>query len=172
MQSRHTLFLFLAVVACGGATQSSSGGGDASTADAHGDTSPSGDDASSSDGAPSDSPGTSDSPAYDACMSDAGLLDYSLKACQSDGDCHIEQEQTDCCGTILYVGVSTASVSAFTACENAWVMHFPACGCDSGQTKTEDGKTTNPGAGGDAGAPQVHCTDFTSNGGVCLTYTP
>ena len=107
---------------------------------------------------------------YLACMDASGQLDASLKTCKSDTDCVIEQEQTDCCGTILYVGVRTASAAAFDACEAAWVAHFPPCGCASNQTRTEDGKTTT--IGGDAGAPQVHCTDFTMNGGICMTYTP
>ena len=107
---------------------------------------------------------------YLACMDASGQVDASLKTCQSDTDCVIKQEQTDCCGTILYVGVRTASASAFDACEAAWVAHFPACGCASNQTKTEDGKAST--FGGDAGAPQVHCTDFTMSGGVCMTYTP
>jgi hypothetical protein len=103
-------------------------------------------------------------------MDGSGQVDASLKACHADSDCVIEEEQTDCCGTILYVGIASAFVSEYTACETAWLAHFPGCGCDSGQTKTEDGKTTYPGM--DGGAPRVHCTDFTTNGGVCMTYTP
>jgi hypothetical protein len=105
-----------------------------------------------------------------ACMDASGHLDASLKACQSDTDCVIKQEQTDCCGTLLYVGVRATSAAAFDTCEAAWVAHFPACGCDSNQTGTEDGKKNT--IGDDAGAPQVHCTDFTMSGGVCMTYTP
>ena len=111
-----------------------------------------------------------DDAGYLACMNASGQLDDSLKTCQADSDCIIEQEQTDCCGTILYVGVNTASAGMFDACEAAWLAHFPACGCDSGQTKTEDGNTAAPGT--DGGAPQVHCIDFTTSGGVCMTYTP
>jgi hypothetical protein len=107
---------------------------------------------------------------YLACLSAAGQLDGSLKTCQSDSDCAVEQEQTDCCGTILYVGVNTASVAKFGACETAWVAHFPGCGCASNQTKTEDGKSSTFGM--DSGGPLVHCTDFTMSGGTCLTYTP
>ncbi len=110
-----------------------------------------------------------DEPSYAACF-DNGVLSYALKACESDSDCTIQQEQTDCCGTIEYVGVSSSFVSEFSQCEAAWVAHFPGCGCASGQTKTEDGTLTHPGQ--DAGTPQVHCTDFTMNGGVCLTFTP
>src|ERR1017187_6325705 len=100
----------------------------------------------------------------------SGQLEGSLRACQSGGDCVIKQEQTDCCGTILYVGVSSASAARFDACEAAWVLHFPGCGCDSNKMTTEDGKMTSPAV--DGGGPAVHCTDFTMSGGVCMTYTP
>jgi hypothetical protein len=129
-------------------------------------------DAPADSNAPLDAPADSplDAPAYLACMDASGQVDGSLKACHSDSDCVIKQEQTDCCGTVLYVGIASASASQFDACQVSWLAHFPGCGCDSGQTKTEDGKVTLPGM--DAGAPQVHCTDFTMTGGVCLTYTP
>jgi hypothetical protein len=152
----------IALAACGGTSVGPSENTDAGNGDARAD-GPSGDDDAAVADAPSDA-------AYLACMSASGQLDASLKACQSSTDCVIKQELTDCCGTTLFVGVSTASAAKFDVCEMAWAAHFPACGCDSGQTKTEDGKTTLPGA--DAGSPQVHCTNFTMSGGVCMTYTP
>jgi hypothetical protein len=153
----------LALAACGGTTGGLSTGTDGGT-DAQGDTSP-GDDLS--DSAVADASGEA---GYLACMSASGQLDGSLKTCQSGSDCVIKQEQTDCCGTILYVGVSSASAGMFDACEAAWVAHFPGCGCDSNKTTTEDGKTTMLGV--DGGGPEVHCTDFTMSSGVCMTYTP
>jgi hypothetical protein len=155
---RWSMVAAAALAACGGTAIDTSatdagGGDDSATADAGGD----------------DAAGDSGDMGYLACMDASGQLDDSLKTCQSDTDCVIEQEQTDCCGTILYAGVNLASVSKFGACEASWVAHFPGCGCASGQTKTEDGTVTHPGT--DAGAPQVHCADFTSNGGICLTFT-
>lgn len=161
-----TVAVGVVLAACGGTTAQPATG-DAGGSDAHSDVVQPGGDAGGGD-APSDSP--LDAPGYLACMDASGQVDASLKACKSDADCVIKQEQTDCCGTILYVGIASPSASAFDACEAAWLAHFPACGCDSGQTKTEDGKVTNPTA--DAAAPMVHCTDFTTNGGICMTYTP
>lgn len=155
MRSSLLVFLFASSVACGGAISNDS------------DAAPTGDDAGPQADA---APDTLLTPPYGACFDDNGDLNYDLKGCQSDDDCVIKEEQTDCCGTIEYVGVNTSSASEFDQCEAAWVDHFPGCGCASGQKKTEDGKTTYPGQ--DAGAPQVHCTDFTMSGGVCLTYTP
>jgi hypothetical protein len=127
-----------------------------------------GDGPSDSDSVVTDAP--DDAPGYLACMSESGQLDGSLKSCQSDADCTLKQEETDCCGTTLYVGVSKVSAAKFDACETAWTAHFPGCGCASNQTSTEDGKTSRLGA--DGGAPRVHCIDFTMNGDVCMTYTP
>jgi hypothetical protein len=95
----------VALVACGGSTAESAtptdgGGRDAQVDGASADSSP------GSDGAVVDAP--ADSPAYLECMSATGQLDGTLKTCQSDTDCVIKQEQTDCCGTILYVGVDQA----------------------------------------------------------------
>lgn len=152
----------LALVACGGAT--ADGSGDAGVRDGQTD-------ASSADGAGDD--GATDAAAdaaYLACMSTTGQLDGSLKSCHSNSDCIIKEEQTDCCGTTLYVGVRTASAAKFDACEAAWIGHFPPCGCASNQTATEDGKMSRRGM--DGGTPQVHCIDFTMNGGVCMTYVP
>jgi hypothetical protein len=152
----------LALAGCGGTAVGPNNTTDAGGGDAQAD-SPPGDDV---DAAFVDSGDAG----YLACMSASGQLDPSLKACETDTSCVIKQEQTDCCGTILYVGVSAASAAKFDSCETSWLAHFPACGCASGQTKTEDGKTTLPGT--DAGAPRVHCTDFTMSGGICMTYTP
>jgi len=160
---RWSVVAAAALAACGGSsidTSTTDGGGDDARAADGGD----------DDSATADAGGDSGDTGYLACMNASGQLDDSLKTCQSDTDCVIEREQTDCCGTILYAGVDTASVMEFGTCETSWVAHFPGCGCSSGQTKTEDGMITRPGM--DAGAPQVHCTDFTSSGGICLTFTP
>jgi len=154
MIRRFCVGFALAVMAgCGGAT--AGGPSDASPAEAAVDSGP-------ADAGP-------DAP-YLACMSASGQLNASLKTCTTDADCVIKEEQTDCCGTTLYVGVSNTQAAAFDTCEAQWVAHFPGCGCASNQTGTEDGKTGRQ--GDDGGAPQVRCTDFTSNGGVCMTYRP
>lgn len=152
-----------AVAACGGTTDgpiASTDGGPAQ-------------DAASGDGSPQADAGLTDAQGdggYAACMSATGVLDASLKHCQTDTDCVLKQELTDCCGTLLYVGVSAAAAATFAACEAAWEAHFPGCGCASNKVTTEDGKAVVLGA--DAGGPKVHCVDFTSNGGVCMSYSP
>jgi hypothetical protein len=154
------------LAACGGTTAQPAEGVDGST-DAHADGGQPGDDTGGPD-APADAP--VDAPEYLTCMDASGHVDASLKACHGDSDCVIKPEQTDCCGTVLYVGIASASASRFDACEASWLAHFPACGCASAQTNTEDGKMSYSWM--DASAPQVHCTNFTSAGGVCMTYTP
>src|SRR5262249_40129452 len=110
-----------------------------------------------------------DAPAYLACMNASGAIDPALKACKSDSDCIIKEEQTDCCGSIRYVGLASSVGSRFDVCEAAWLAHFPACGCDSGRTETEDGSFFLPGQ--DAGTMHVRCTNFTASGGMCMTLT-
>jgi hypothetical protein len=177
----NRIALVAALASCGGSTVQSASGGDGGT-DAQADAGPPGTDAGppgTDAGPPGDDSGgldapadvPLDSPAYLACMDPSGQVDGSLKACKTDSDCVIKQEQTDCCGTVLYVGIASPSASQFDACQTSWLAHFPACGCATGQSKTEDGTVTYPWTM-DAGMPQVHCTDFTMSGGVCLTYTP
>jgi hypothetical protein len=155
----------VAVAACGGSTLSPPAGGVDAGIDARGgvDAGPPEVDAGAAD-APFDAP-----PPYLACMNDTGVVAASLKACQSDAQCEIVKEQTDCCGTILYVGINGASAAAYGACQASWLAHFPACGCASAQTNTEDGVMSYPWS--DAAAPQVRCK-VTSLGSLCMTYTP
>ncbi len=161
MASRRWLGVAAVVLAaCGRSTAASTTAADGGDHDAQVDGAV-GDSAPGSDAAVVDAPG--DSPAYLACMSATGQLDDTLKTCQSDSDCIIEQEQSDCCGSMLYVGVATASAAQFGACEAAWAAHFPGCGCAAGPSKTEDGKSTALGT--DGGGPEVHCIDFTMGGG-------
>jgi hypothetical protein len=158
MASLHWM-LPLAIAACGGSTSSAAGedgGNDGPVTDAAG-----GD--TSSDASGLDAP-------YLACMSASGQLDASLKACQSDSDCTIQQEQTDCCGTTLFVGVSMTSVTAFNACQSSWLMHFPGCGCASAATMTEDGKMSYTFR--DSAAPVVQCMGADAGMGTCMTSTP
>jgi hypothetical protein len=142
----------VALAACGGSTASTGPG-----TPADGGVGGNGD-------APEDSAPAADA-GYLACMSPDGKVDPSLKSCNTVADCTIVEEQTDCCGTMLYVGLASTSASAFGACETAWVAHFPGCGCFSANTTTEDGKTAYPGS--DAGAPEVQCAS-----GTCMTYRP
>ena len=118
----------------------------------------------------SDGGNAADSPDYLTCFNASGQLDPSLKSCQTDVDCVAKVELTDCCGSILYVGVNTASVSDFNACEASSEAHLGLCMCQPNPTQTEDGQTL-PSAM-DAGGPEVRCTDLKMNGGLCKTFTP
>jgi hypothetical protein len=144
----------LVLAACGGRSEplSSNDGGNAAALEA--------------------SSAPADSPAYLTCLNASGKLDPSLKTCQADVDCVAKVEFTDCCGSILYVGVNTASVSEFDPCEASWEAHFLGpCLCQPKPTQTEDGHTLPP-LGMDASGPEVRCTDLTMNGGLCMTFTP
>jgi hypothetical protein len=106
-----------------------------------------------------------DASAYLACFSATGQLSAGLKGCQADVDCVSKVEFTDCCGSILYAGVSAVSAARFDACDKAWQAHFLGpCQCPPKGTVTEDGKMI---IGVDASSPQVHCAS-----GACMTYLP
>jgi hypothetical protein len=104
-----------------------------------------------------------------ACFSATGQLRAAIKSCQADVDCVTKMEVTDCCGTLLDVGVSASSATQFDACETAWQAHFlgrPCGPCTSPPpvAKTEDGQTVRD---VDSNSPQVRCAR-----GECMTYLP
>ncbi len=104
---------------------------------------------------------------YSLCMSTSGAIDPALKACQSDGDCQMERQQTDCCDSQLWVGVNQSSYFQLQMCEVSWATQFqPPCNC-AATGKTEDGNSTSLYGQGSS----VHCVP-TANGNQCMTSTP
>jgi hypothetical protein len=114
---------------------------------------------------------TSDSTTGDApidggrCWDEAGNWIFDDKSCGSDADCTTATHRTTCCSTEI-VGVAKSKLADFTTCEGSWSAQFPACDCPATQPTAEDGKTI------EAGTAVVHCTNFTSSGGVCMTTAP
>jgi hypothetical protein len=100
---------------------------------------------------------------YLTCMDDQGTLNGTMKSCSNDNDCVIVKEQTDCCGSQLYAGISATQQSTFATCESAWEMHEGGCACAAFGPKTEDGKLVGN------GAPQVHCV-LVGTTGSCQSY--
>ena len=157
----------LALASCGG-VDSSANAVDASARDAHApDATPVGDCGTGNDGGYG----------YLACFDERGQVRASLKTCLVDSDCTIFDHQTDCCGSLLEVGVSINRDSMFSRCEAGWIQHFPFCNCDPNARMTEDGKVFD----GESGSPlpEVHCVSSMTVGcgvpeaaHVCMTYLP
>jgi hypothetical protein len=103
---------------------------------------------------------------YDECMSASGTVSASMKSCNGDNDCRAVAEQTDCCGSLLYVGVANISSELFDACEASWASQYPPCKC-LGSAKTEDGNATAM----NGSTASAHCVS-TSSGKLCMTSTP
>ncbi len=103
---------------------------------------------------------------YDECMSASGTVASSVKSCSTDQDCQPVAEQTDCCGSVLWVGIAKLSTELFAACETSWASQYPPCSC-AAAAKTEDGKTTAT----NGSTASAHCVS-TSGGNVCMTTTP
>ncbi len=141
---RLSLVLIPLLAACGGKV-------DAPTTDAASDTGAS--DTAVSDSAPADT-------APLACVDDKGQMPLSLKACGSDADCSQSVRQTDCCGTMLAVGVHKDLAAAFGTCERARQKELPLCDCLPKPLAAEDGSLIPA-----DGAAKVRC-EF----GNCRTY--
>lgn len=84
------------------------------------------------------------------------------RACASDGDCTIVGHQLDCCGTLDAMGIAASEAAHFGSAESACRAMYPACGCDSGTVRTDDGSMPPPGSG--TSAVVVHCVSS-----VCTT---
>jgi hypothetical protein len=82
------------------------------------------------DGSPATAPmmcaGTAALPAFD-------------KTCAVDADCAAVTHQINCCGTLVALGINKRLVTAFNDAEKACAASYPACGCASQPTRTEDG---------------------------------
>jgi hypothetical protein len=106
---------------------------------------------------------------YLACMNDQGQIDASFKSCASSADCVVDKQGLSCCGTLLYVGVSAASLAEFNACDASWEAHvnYNQCECAAGETKAEDGNFVT-----DATKVQVQCANIVAGVGQCMTYVP
>lgn len=103
-----------------------------------------------------------------ACFDAKGSIPSTpFKLCQSASDCEIATHTADCCGSQVKVGVRKDQLTAFAACELAWVETLPSCGCASQGERAEDGKSSLPPA-----VVEVACVDFTSQGGICKTRVP
>jgi len=89
----------------------------------------------STDGATTSFGGTSnhDQPDCDTYFDD---LDRS---CQSAADCALVEHQTDCCGSILVMGIALSAAPDFAAVEQYCAAQFPACGCAARGLELEDG---------------------------------
>src|SRR5512138_1713743 len=77
-----------------------------------------------------------------ACESKGTTFPSLEKACLVASDCFVAQHMISCCGTRIAVGFNVASEPAFTSAETTCAMAYPGCGCASGPTKAEDGRTT------------------------------
>ena len=71
------------------------------------------------------------------------------KSCATDNDCIVKFHTIICCGTQTAWGVNAAARAAFESAETACDAAYPGCGCPTGATTAEDGKTSLAGDGSD-----------------------
>jgi len=159
MRASFAFFSACLLVACSSSSSDAGGGGDTGSgsdagADATSDT--------TTTDAVKDVPGDGV-----VCWDEAGNWIYDYKACTSDADCTTAEYRKDCCGTIEIIGIAKSRLADYPACETSWAAHFPPCNCPPAPMEAEDGKPVS-----DPTAAVVHCTNFTSSGGVCMTTAP
>lgn len=61
--------------------------------------------------------------------------------CTDTSNCVLVSHQTDCCGSILMMGINHSEESRFAALETFCDSQYPACGCASFNVSAEDGTT-------------------------------
>jgi hypothetical protein len=144
--STHALALTLFAAGCGGSTSSGLfGSADASVSDG----------SSEGDGGKGDG-------GFSQCFDGKGNILPDVKRCATRADCTIEKHQTDCCGNLLFAGISRGKSPLFALCEERWRASLPGCGCPSGPPKSEDGQQVDPN-----GQAKVDCVNVQGGLGVC-----
>jgi hypothetical protein len=140
------VFLIAAlIVGCGGSTSSELfSGGDASVDDS----------GTRSDGG--------DAGGFAACFAASGAILNEMKRCATRADCAVEKHQSDCCGTLLYAGISRGKSPQFALCEERWRASLQLCACPQKPSATEDGQTLDPQAN-----PKVDCVNVQGGLGLC-----
>lgn len=84
------------------------------------------------------------------------------RTCSGPEDCTIALHQSDCCGSIVALGIAASEREAFDAAEAICQPMWPGCRCAPQPTMADDG--TNASLGGE---PVVEC-----NAGTCTTTYP
>jgi hypothetical protein len=133
-------FVWLTAAACGGHTFVGVSTDAGSSDDA------------SSDGGASDaaSDGAADATGSgNACAKLSNLVD----TCNSDTDCVAVPHQTDCCGSIMYIGINQTFRNEFQTLEAKNSEACGKCQCRSQPLTTQDGHTVS-----DASKVGVHCS--------------
>ncbi len=157
------LLLVWAVAACGGeATKDGSGAGGAA---ANGGSHQGGAGGAGGGGAAGGSGGGGLEWA-DCFGSEGQHVQAVLNACDESSTCLMVEHQIDCCGNIMFVGVNADRLADFEACEQAWRLTLPACGCPVGAPRVQQPYGQTVPSADDA---TVSCTNWTMESGVCLT---
>ncbi len=93
-----------------------------------------------------------------SCTSAGMETPKAFKWCGGPGDCDFSIHQVDCCGSLVFTGISKFAKSAFDAAEKACVPGSALCDCMPQPTKLDDGQTLT------TNAVPVQCVN-----GACLT---
>lgn len=155
---------FLVAAGCGGSsTSGGTGGSGGATGGSAGSGATGGGGSGATGGSPADA---STDGGFSQCFDSKGnfIAGYDWTTC-GGGDCSMVAHETDCCGSILLIGVASSHLKALQACEKAWRASLPACGCASNKISTQQPSSTVA----NQSMATVQCTDWTMQSGICLS---
>lgn len=142
LKTHHSILMLLVVhgaLACSGSTFSSASGGGAGGSGA-GTTGG----ATSTGGAGTTGGGTGTGGFNTSgvmCSASPPSFPAFEKGCTTTDNCLLVSHQTNCCGSILMMGINHAEADRFAALEKVCESQYPACGCASSTVAAEDGTT-------------------------------
>ena len=87
------------------------------------------------------------------------MLDHS---CTADADCVAVKHVASCCGTVRVIGLRASEQARFQQLEPQCDASYPACGCATGPTTTDDGSTIR----------SDQAAGVTCRQGICTTFVP
>ena len=100
--------------------------------------------------------GTGGSAGATACQAIAAL-DHS---CTADADCVAVKHVANCCGTARVIGLRGTEAAKFQQLEPTCDGSYPACGCATAPTATDDGSIIKDGTSAGVTCLQGTCTTF------------
>ncbi len=100
--------------------------------------------------------GTGGSGGATACQAIAALD----RSCSTDTDCVAVKHVANCCGTVRVTGLRASEEATFQQLESTCDGSYPACGCATGPTTTDDGSTIKAVTSAGVTCLQGTCTTF------------
>jgi hypothetical protein len=93
-------------------------------------------------------------------MSACQQIDRLDRSCSTEADCVAVKHVANCCGTARIIGLRASQQASFAALESQCDASYPACGCATGATTSDDGSVIKADAQAGVTCVQGKCTTF------------